>query len=232
MYPRTRTRARTERTAHGSPGVTGARCSTASATRRRPGLRPAARSSWCTPRSATSGSRSSGSPRAASTRRWWSAGAARSGRSCAGAPSGSSATGCSGPGSGRRSSWSFAGGCPPGRTSLPRVRILDEQVERYLDGLRPKRSGPMAEMEELAEREVIPIVHWEAGRFLATLCRALDPVVLEVGTAIGYSTLHMAEQLSNGRVITLEVDPARAAQARDFLGRAGVAERVELVEGD
>jgi predicted O-methyltransferase YrrM len=112
------------------------------------------------------------------------------------------------------------------------MRILDDQVERYLDGLRPERSGPMAEMEALAEREGIPIVHWEAGRFLATLCRALDPVVLEVGTAIGYSTLHMAEQLREGRVVTLERDPGRAAQARDFLGRAGVAERVELVEGD
>jgi predicted O-methyltransferase YrrM len=90
----------------------------------------------------------------------------------------------------------------------------------------------MAEMEELAERERVPIVHWETGRMLAALCRAMDPVVLEVGTAIGYSTLHMAEQLDRGRVVTLERDPERAAQARDFLSRAGVAERVELVEGD
>ena len=112
------------------------------------------------------------------------------------------------------------------------MRILDERVQSYLGGLRPEPSGPMAEMEDLAEREGIPIVHWEAGRFLATLCRALDPVVLEVGTAIGYSTLHMAEQLSEGRVVTLERDPERAARARDFLGRAGVADRVELVEGD
>jgi predicted O-methyltransferase YrrM len=87
-------------------------------------------------------------------------------------------------------------------------------------------------MEALAERDAVPIVHWETGRLLAALCRALDPVVLEVGTAIGYSTLHMAEQLERGRVVTLEIDPARADQARDFLGRAGVAERVELIEGD
>ncbi|MBN1530953.1 MAG: O-methyltransferase [Thermoleophilaceae bacterium] len=112
------------------------------------------------------------------------------------------------------------------------MRILDEQVDRYLEGLRPERSGPMAEMEELASRDGIPIVHWETGRFLATLCRALDPVVLEVGTAIGYSTLHMAEQLREGRVVTLEVDPERAVRARDFFARAGVADRVELVEGD
>jgi predicted O-methyltransferase YrrM len=42
----------------------------------------------------------------------------------------------------------------------------------------------------------------------------------------------MAEQLERGRVVTLERDPERAAQARELLSRAGVAERVELVEGD
>ena len=112
------------------------------------------------------------------------------------------------------------------------MTILAEAVGEYLQRLRPERSPLMAEMEELAERDGVPIVHWEAGRLLAVLCRVLDPAVLEVGTAIGYSTLHMAEQLSAGRVVTLEIDPDRARQARDFLSRAGVAERVELVEGD
>jgi predicted O-methyltransferase YrrM len=115
---------------------------------------------------------------------------------------------------------------------LRAVRILDERVERYLHGLQPERSEVMAEMEAVADRDGVPIVHWETGRFLATLCRTLDPVVLEVGTAIGYSTLHMAEQLREGRVITLELREDRARQARDFLERAGVADRVELIEGD
>jgi predicted O-methyltransferase YrrM len=112
------------------------------------------------------------------------------------------------------------------------VRILDERVERYLHELQPGRSEVMAEMEAVAERDDVPIVHWETGRFLGVLCRTLDPVVLEVGTAIGYSTLHMAEALREGRVITLELRADRAAQARDFLDRAGVGERVELIEGD
>jgi predicted O-methyltransferase YrrM len=112
------------------------------------------------------------------------------------------------------------------------MAILDEQVRRYLHELRPERSGLMAEMEAVAERDSVPIVPWETGRFLAVLCRALDPLVLEVGTAIGYSTLHMAEQLSSSRVVTLERDPDRAAQARAYLERAGVADRVELIEGD
>jgi predicted O-methyltransferase YrrM len=112
------------------------------------------------------------------------------------------------------------------------MRILDERVERYLHDLRPERSDVMTEMEALAERDSVPIVQWETGRLLAALCRTLDPIVLEVGTAIGYSTLHMAEQLERGRVVTLERDPDRAVQARSYLERAGVADRVELVEGD
>jgi predicted O-methyltransferase YrrM len=112
------------------------------------------------------------------------------------------------------------------------MRILDDRVERYLHALRPERSEVMAEMEAVAARDSVPIVHWETGRMLAVLCRALDPAVLEVGTAIGYSTLHMAEQLDRGRVVTLERDPDRAAQARGYFERAGVADRVELVEGD
>ena len=92
--------------------------------------------------------------------------------------------------------------------------ILDERVERYLHVLRPARPDVMAEMEEVARRDSVPIVHWETGRFLATLSRALDPNVLEVGTAIGYSTLHLAEPLSAGRVVTLEIDPERAPGTR------------------
>lgn len=112
------------------------------------------------------------------------------------------------------------------------MRILDEAVERYLHNLRPERSEVMREMEQHAERDSIPIVHWETGRLLAVLCQVLDPVVLEVGTAIGYSALHMAEQLENGRLVTLERDPERAAQARDYLESGAVADRVEIVEGD
>ena len=58
------------------------------------------------------------------------------------------------------------------------MRILDERVEGYLNGLRPGRSEVMRDMEALADRDGVPIVNWETGRLLATLCRATDPVVL------------------------------------------------------
>ena len=62
------------------------------------------------------------------------------------------------------------------------MAILTEHVDRYLQNVRPDRSRLMAEMEKFAETDHVPIVHWETGRFLATLVRATEPaLVLEVG---------------------------------------------------
>jgi predicted O-methyltransferase YrrM len=112
--------------------------------------------------------------------------------------------------------------------------ITSEHIQEYLRALSGERSEVMAEMEALAEREQIPIVYWETGRLLAVLVAALRPArVLEVGTAIGYSTLHMAQALpDDGVIVTLEREPERIAQARGYWERAGVADRIELVEGD
>jgi predicted O-methyltransferase YrrM len=112
--------------------------------------------------------------------------------------------------------------------------IRTPHVQDHLERLRPPRDEVLADMEELAARDGVPIVEWETGRLLATLVAALAPRrVLEVGTAIGVSTLHMARALGpDGRIVTLERDPGRIAQARDFWARAAVADRIELVEGD
>ena len=113
------------------------------------------------------------------------------------------------------------------------MAIFTDHVIRYMQDVRPERSQVMADMERFAETDHVPIVHWETGRFLATLVRATDPAqVLEVGTAIGYSTLHMAQELGRGKIVTIERDPDRVKQATDYLGRAGVKDRVEIVEAD
>ena len=57
--------------------------------------------------------------------------------------------------------------------------------------------------------------------------------VLEIGTLGGFSTIFLARALPpGGRVVSLEIDPAHAAVARANLERAGVSDRVEVLEGD
>jgi predicted O-methyltransferase YrrM len=53
--------------------------------------------------------------------------------------------------------------------------------------------------------------------------------VLELGTSNGYSTLWLADavQTTGGHVLTLEIDPARTAEARANLARAGLDAYVE-----
>jgi predicted O-methyltransferase YrrM len=79
------------------------------------------------------------------------------------------------------------------------------------------------EMEEEAEGpERIPILSRDSGRLLATLA-ATRRRVLEIGTAIGYSTLWTAIGLpSDGTIVTIDPDRARTARARAFWRSAGV----------
>jgi predicted O-methyltransferase YrrM len=88
----------------------------------------------------------------------------------------------------------------------------------------------LLEMEAVAEPEGIPILSRDSGRMLATLAVGRRRVV-EVGTAIGYSTLWMALAVPPaGRIVTIDPDRDRTDRARAFWRRAGVPdERIAVV---
>lgn len=71
------------------------------------------------------------------------------------------------------------------------------------------------------------------GAFLGILARATGARrVLEIGTLGGYSSILLARGLPpGGQVLTLERDPKHAALARSNLAAAGLADRVEVLEG-
>ena len=71
------------------------------------------------------------------------------------------------------------------------------------------------------------------GRLLELLARLCGArAILEIGTLGGYSTLWLARALpEDGRLVTLEADPHHAGVARENLARAGLTDRVEVVEG-
>jgi predicted O-methyltransferase YrrM len=101
----------------------------------------------------------------------------------------------------------------------------------YLENLHPAPDPVLAEVERRGREDDIPIVDRETGRFLGVLVRALRPqVVVELGTAYGYSTLWMALALPpGGRIFTVDPDEERTARAAQYFARAGVRERIEIL---
>lgn len=110
--------------------------------------------------------------------------------------------------------------------------ILHAAQAAYLDRLLPPRDPLLTEMErEAAERDV-PIADPEVGRLLTVLARATGARrIVEIGTAIGYGALCLARGAPEAEVVTIDRDPDMLERARGYLERAGVAERVRLVEG-
>ena len=108
--------------------------------------------------------------------------------------------------------------------------ILAPAIDRYLAGLVPEPDAVLAEMNAHGERDGIPIVDPETGTLLAVLARAVGARrVVEVGTAIGVSTLHLARAVGDGGLVTsFEIDPARHSAAREYLTRAGMIDRTDL----
>jgi caffeoyl-CoA O-methyltransferase len=108
--------------------------------------------------------------------------------------------------------------------------ILDPVVGDYLATLYPPSDPLLQEMERQGEADGVPIVMKDGGLALGVLARAVGARrVVECGTAIGVSTLHLARAVGEGgEVITFDVDPDRQATARAYLERAGVADRVDL----
>ncbi len=110
---------------------------------------------------------------------------------------------------------------------------MDRSIDHYIESLLPPRNELFGEMEKVAEKEHIPIMEQMAIEVMLQFMRMQNPAkILEVGTAIGYSALRMADALPDVEIVTLEIDPVRAEQARKYFRKAGADGRITILEGD
>jgi predicted O-methyltransferase YrrM len=112
--------------------------------------------------------------------------------------------------------------------------IVPDAIEQYLAGLN-RASDPV--LDDIARGNAtrgLPLVDAEVGALLRVLATAIGASrILEIGTAIGYSGIWLARALpDDGMLVTMELDEARATEAREHFARAGLSNRVSVVVGD
>jgi caffeoyl-CoA O-methyltransferase len=101
----------------------------------------------------------------------------------------------------------------------------------YLEKVHPALDAVASEMLAVGRAESIPIVQMPVARLLHVVVAALRPArVVEIGTAIGFSTLWMATALPpDGRIDTIDPDRSRTDRARRYWIRAQVGDRIRVV---
>ena len=100
--------------------------------------------------------------------------------------------------------------------------IPGEQDLAFIEGAGQRPLDAHLEMEAHAAEQGVPIVDRASGRVLAALAAGRRRIV-EVGTAIGYSTLWLAiGQPADGTIVTIDPDTARTDRARAWWRAAGI----------
>lgn len=113
-------------------------------------------------------------------------------------------------------------------------QIVPGAVEQYLASLNRMPDAILREIAIEGAAQQLPLVDAEVGALLRVLATAVGAKrILEIGTAIGYSTIWLGGALpADGMMLSMELDPDRARSARANIERAGLSGRVSVMVGD
>ena len=111
--------------------------------------------------------------------------------------------------------------------------LLSNQLE-YISSFRKKTDSLIEEMEIFAREHNVPILSWQSAEFLEQLILIKNPRrVLELGTAIAYSSIRIARNLKGKSVIhTIEKSTDNISVAKDFIVKSGLGAKIKILEGD
>ena len=112
--------------------------------------------------------------------------------------------------------------------------IVDERMVTYIRSLEVPESAVIEAIEQEALRDRVPIIRKEMQSFLKVLLMIKRPMrILEVGAAVGFSSILMSEYMpEGGHITTIENYDKRIPIARAYFKRAGKEEQIDLIEGD
>lgn len=113
------------------------------------------------------------------------------------------------------------------------THINEEYIEDYIRSILPKNNEGLQEMEEYAKENHVPIIEPEVAQLLKVLLKTNKPKnILELGTAIGYSALIMAEATPNAQITSIERRADMILLAKENINKTPYKDRIKILEGD
>lgn len=111
--------------------------------------------------------------------------------------------------------------------------INDERMIAFIDSFDKGNTPFLNQIEKEAKKDEVPIIRTQTQTLLRFLMAAHKPKdILEVGCAVGFSSLLMAEYAPDSRIVTIEKYEKRIPVARENFRRARLEDRITLLEGD
>lgn len=112
--------------------------------------------------------------------------------------------------------------------------VVDERLVTYINSLDQGNTAILDIIEREALDSYVPIIRKEMQSFLKLLLAMQKPKrILEVGTAVGFSAILMAEYNPYPcEIVTIENYDKRIPIARENFARAGKEKQITLIEGD
>ena len=111
--------------------------------------------------------------------------------------------------------------------------VVKEEIVSFMRERQAPVTDALKELEEFARRENIPIIPHETVAFFRLFLQTMQPKsILEIGTAIGFSALLMAEQVPDARITTIDRNEEMIGFAKENFARFDQRNQITLLEGD
>ena len=111
--------------------------------------------------------------------------------------------------------------------------VVKEEIVDFMRTRQKRVSGSLEELENFAHAENIPIIPHETVAYFRFLLETLQPEkILEIGTAIGFSALLMAEHAPHAQITTIDRNPEMVALAKANFTKFDKRKQITLLEGD
>jgi len=111
--------------------------------------------------------------------------------------------------------------------------VVKEEIVDLMRQRQKQVTGSLKELEDFARKENIPIIPHETVAYFRFLMETIQPKnILEIGTAIGFSALLMAEHAPKAKITTIDRNPEMIGFAKKNFAQFDIRKQITLLEGD